>query len=1215
MADNPNERSVTNEGPSPGALQRHGAATADNPNETAPTEQRGTDRARHHRKRSRPRSRHFGPPSGVSPSSSIRDTMDELTAPREQVSPRTGTLDSRSIAHTSLGPVSHSGKARRPPSSHFTTDWRDNTGTVPSIPVHDASALDDTHDEGGRRSYRTADDSSVRHSRRSSQMDPSQANRSPSRQRPKRTAEHALVPETVTDRTRAGVPFLSSHFTTDWRDSTGTVPSTHAHDASALDDTHDEGGRRPYQTADDSSGRHSRRSSQMDPLHARRSPSRQRPQRIAAHDLVPGTVTDQTVAGGRMGQSTDGIPKGDDAHYAPDLQQWRWPRRASAHSGSPRHAFATRADFPRDDQQTAPHADVWAQSQRSSVGSPSLTNSPERRVTIHPSAKMELARNKQLDGAFQLASAEAEPVAGPQFKGPVPHQVIRWPSVRSADQEAAARRRSVAEQLLMSSPTGPVSPIDHGPLEMAAGITSGRRQSMMVQAAIHDLPKFSEAGAKQKRRASMDYRARALHKREQSPHTRVPSVSPGHYAEQELERHRLDKLQSHLRGCRRHKKRLVFAATSVLLLLVVIYLVLRARTSLEDGVCSSDDCLDHAHQLLQSLDTTADPCTRFHAYVCGANRSRPDAQVAEALPYAKLVASSVVSAATTSAPPAADGRYPATSKALTALSTCLDAPATKTAEHFVRFMEARGIRWPSVDSGGQVGIIGVFDVLFDLIVNWRVVLWFDAKLVYLTEDRLPVVAFEEPGALPLLRMRQMSLLDDVAYGRAVGSVSLFLTNGTTELKNSAIQELHKDEGAIRDAVLSTRTDEHDILLPLHKAHQLYVHNASLNEWRAVITKHVKSTAVVSIETKILIMKQYSFSRLSNLLETISPARLLNVIGWMFAYVYVWMLNADFLSLGGQAAENAGAGTHCFLAVHESFGIVQASTIFQALFDTEARKEYVSTLFNSTSRALLSQLQASESITNLTKKEAALKIGSHMRAQLFPALPFMITEQLDGLYSIFPDNYGKDATFFEMWLKSKQALQLALYSPFHDNLLTARYRWQSGSAIYLYSVNLVWLAVSALLPPSYLTRGSPIMTYSGLGYQFARQLVRIADERGRKLDYTGSEIPWWEQQGKCALDRATTKRDMKEVADLFALDVALAALKSSAASSHEGGLSTLGIKQLEMFSPLQTFYISYCSHFCDDPVEGPVMCNLAVNASDFAEAFGCQRQSPPTCLFA
>ncbi|XP_050040633.2 neprilysin-like [Dermacentor andersoni] len=954
----------------------------------------------------------------------------------------------------------------------------------------------------------------------------------------------------------------------------------------------------------------------MDPSHAHRSPSRQRPQRTAAHYLVPGTVTDQTVAAGSMGQSTDGIPKGDDAHYAPDLQQWRWPSRASAHSGSPRQPSATRADFPREDQQTAPHADVWAQSKRSPVGSPSLMQSPERRVTIDPSAKMELAKNKQLDGVFQLASADAEPVAGPQFRGPVPHQVIRWPSVRSADKEAAARRRSVAEQLLMSSPSGPVSPIDHGPLEMAAGIASSRRQSMMVQAAIQDLPKFSEAGAKQKRRASMDYRARALQKREQhSPQTRVPSVSPGHYAELELERRRLDKLQSRLSGCRRHKKRLVFAAMGVLLLLVVIYLVLRARTSLEDGVCSSDDCLDHAHQLLQSLDTAADPCTRFHAYVCGANRSRPDAQVAESLPYAKLVVSSVVSAATTSAPPAADGHYPATSKALTALSTCLDARATETAEHFVRFMEARGMRWPSVDSGAQVGIIGVFDVLLDLVVNWRVVLWFDAKLVYLTEDRLPVVAFEEPGALPLLRMRQVSLLDDVAYGRAVGSVSLFLTNGTTELKNSAIQELHKDEGAIRDAVLSTRTDEHDILLPLHKAHQLYVHNASLNEWRAVIAKHVKSTPLVSIETKILIMKQYSFSRLSNLLETISPARLLNVIGWMFAYVYVWMLNADFLSLGGRTAENAGAGTHCFLAVHESFGIVQASTIFHALFDTEARKEYIWTLFNSTSRALLGQLQASESITNLTKKEAALKIGSHMRAQLFPALPFMTAEQLDGLYSIFPDNYGKDATFFEMWLKSKQALQLALYSPFHDNLLTARYRWQSGSAIYLYSVNLVWLAVLAVLPPSYLTRGSPIMTYSGLGYQFARQLVRVVDERGRKLDYTGSEIPWWEQQGKCALDRAATKREMKEVADLFALDVALAALKSSAASSHEGGLSTLGIKLLEMFSPLQTFYISYCSHFCDDPVEGPVMCNLAVNASDFAEAFGCQRQSPPTCLFA
>ncbi|KAH7969639.1 hypothetical protein HPB52_020702 [Rhipicephalus sanguineus] len=1001
-----------------------------------------------------------------------------------------------------------------------------------------------------------------------------------------------------------------SSLTTDWQGGACPGTSTRARD-DALDE---EIGRRLYQTDDHGSRRHFRRPSQMGPSLEHRSTSRQRHQRHAEDDdLRRESTADSTKAG--VGQSA--FPMSDDALSAYEVRR---ASRASTFAGNTRLVSAMRAVPPRQDRGSSPAA-VWTERRScNSIGSPSSALvSPERRVTIDPSVGMDVAKDDPSDGAGQRTPLPAEQDdPAPQFMGSAPHQMSRRASVRSADHVAAAnRRRSVAEQLLAS---GPASPIDQGPLKVRADVSSGRRQSMLVQAAIHQLPKLSEAGALEKRRASMEYRSMALRNKAPEWITRVPSVSPrggspSAYSGQE-HRGRLKKFEKRLRSCRRLKKSLITTFVGVPLILVVIYFARRVRTSSEDedALCSSSDCLDHARQLLKSLDTSADPCTLFHSYVCGANKSRPEAQVADALFYAKLVVSSTGGAATTSAPHAADAHQSAISRAMVAMSACHDRPATQTAEPFVNFMEARRIRWPSADSRAQIGMVGVLDVLMDLSVNWRAVLWFDVKLMYLSEDHPPVVTFGEPGALTMLRMRQASSLDDTAYADAVRRVSLYLTNGTTELNNSAIQELHKDEGAIREAVLRTQLDN-DILLTLHKVHQLYVRNVSLNEWLAVITKYVKSTAVVSIETRILIMKQQSFNRLASLLEAFSPARLLNVIGWMFAYVYVWMLNNDFVSLSGRTSESASADIHCFLAVHESFGIVQASTIFHATFDTNARREFVYTLFNTISTAVLGRLQASESITNLTKKEVALKISAHMRNRLFPPLPFMMVDQLNILYAAFPSSYGKGATFFDVWLRSKQALQSALFNPFHDSLLTARYRWQSGTALYLYSANLVWLAVAALLPPSYLSRGSPIMTYSGLGFQIARQLVRVADERGRRLDYSGAEISWWEQHGKCALDKAATRREKKAVADLFALDVALAALKNSAASTYEGGLSSLSIKLLKKFSPLQLFFISYCSHFCDDAAEGSAMCNLAVNASDFAEAFGCKRQSPPTCLFA
>ncbi|KAH8026532.1 hypothetical protein HPB51_021144 [Rhipicephalus microplus] len=865
---------------------------------------------------------------------------------------------------------------------------------------------------------------------------------------------------------------------------------------------------------------------------AHRSPSWPRIRRNAEDDDHGLESTANSTKPG-IGQSA--FPVSTDA--LPSFQVRR-PSHASAFGSSTRLVSAMRAASPRQDQEAPSTSTCTERRNRNSVASPlSALQSPERRVTINPSVTMDVAKGMQFDDAGMRIPAPAEqddPTS--QFIDSMPYHMSRRASTRSMDHVvAASRRRSVAEQLLTS---GLVSPIDKAPLRCRPDVSSSRRPSMNVLAAIQHLPRLSEAEVLEKRRASMEYH-RSIAQRNKEPEqiTRVPSVSPQHCGSPNT-----------------------------------------CRTSPEDEyvLCSTSDCLDYAHQLLKSLDASADPCTHFHSYVCGANKSQLEGQVADALFYAMLIVSSTGGQAAPSAPHTEGAHRSAVFKAMVAMSACRDKSATQTAEPFVNFMEARRIRWPSTDSSTQMGMVGVLDVLMDLSVNWRAVLWFDVKLMYLSEDHPPVITFGEPGALTMLRMRQVSSLDHALYADAVRRVSLYLTNGTTEFKDSAIQELHKDEEAIREVVLRTHLDN-DILLTVHKVHQLYVRNVSLNEWLTVITKYVKSTALVSIETKILIMNQRSFSRLANFLEAFSPTRLLNVIGWMFAYVYVWMLNDDFVSLDGRTSESASADMHCFLAVHESFGIVQASTAFHATFDTKARMEYVFTLFNSISTALLSRLQASESITNLTKKELALKLSAHMRNRLLPPVPFMTVDQLDIL------------------------------------LMTARYRWQSGTAIYLYSVNLVWLAVAALLPPSYLSRGSPIMTYSGLGYQIARQLVRVADKRGRRLDYSGAEILWWEQHGKCALDKAVTQQEKEAVSDLFALDVVLAALKSS--MSLEGGLSSLRIKLLEKFSPLQMFYISFCSHFCNDATEGSAMCDLAINASHFAEAFGCKHRTPTTCLFA
>ncbi|KAH7986567.1 hypothetical protein HPB52_024868 [Rhipicephalus sanguineus] len=129
-----------------------------------------------------------------------------------------------------------------------------------------------------------------------------------------------------------------------------------------------------------------------------------------------------------------------------------------------------------------------------------------------------------------------------------------------------------------------------------------------------------------------------------------------------------------------------------------------------------------------------------------------------------------------------------------------------------------------------------------------------------------------------------------------------------------------------------------------------------------------------------------------------------------------------------------------------------------------------------------------------------------------------------------------------------------------------------------------------------------MAYSGLGFQLARALVKIADEHGRRLDYIGRENDWWEMVQNCTWDLAQSEHEKRGVADLFALELALEAFKRSSRSNYQ----PVKIRGLERLSEAQTFFMSYCSSFCDNP-DGARLCGLAANSARHGSAFSLARR--------
>ncbi|XP_075535380.1 endothelin-converting enzyme 2-like [Dermacentor variabilis] len=664
-------------------------------------------------------------------------------------------------------------------------------------------------------------------------------------------------------------------------------------------------------------------------------------------------------------------------------------------------------------------------------------------------------------------------------------------------------------------------------------------------------------------------------------------------------------------------------ALAVLSLIVVRSVYLRAHFRFE--VCDTEDCVQYARYILATLNKSLDPCVDLYAYVCGDDGRRKDARHASRSPMAHAYVHEVMhTLGNIQTFRAANQRYAAATKAFAAVASCMESNRYTASDDFLAFMQDRGITWPfRAASSRNATLFDVLDIVLDLVVNWRVGLWFDVVVSHTAaHDGTPLVVIGEPGDLVVLRLEQLALFDDVTYHNTVQMVARYLTGGNVSLDDATRKVLLLDEGAFRTIVLPTDQagdsgDGFDVLVPLGNITQVFGNVLSVADWSILLDKHLSSAIRnVSNDTKLLILNKERFSQLGHLVGLFPVARVLDVVGWTFSYSYVWMVNAsfDFPAPAGTAGK-LDTSVLCFVAAQESFGIAQAAPVFRDAFSADERWK-VMTLLEKTSVAFVEHVVASAAIPNFTKTEAVAKIGSLAWSYwLWPLDPYLqVGSALDVLYANFSET---SASVFESWIQSKKALRAALAIPHYERLMTSRYRWQSGSVRYLYTLNELRFSLSALFPPSYVRQGSSAMSFAGLGFKVARQTARSVDMRGRTLDSTGLARSWWQldkpERQQCRFDVAESATERSLLVDLFAIDLALEAMQVTSVRSQSD--MPVRLKLLEWLSDEQTFYVSYCKRYCGEP-RGQLACNLAMNGSQFNDAFKCRRKekTASTCVF-
>ncbi|KAL3210595.1 hypothetical protein MRX96_037064 [Rhipicephalus microplus] len=231
-------------------------------------------------------------------------------------------------------------------------------------------------------------------------------------------------------------------------------------------------------------------------------------------------------------------------------------------------------------------------------------------------------------------------------------------------------------------------------------------------------------------------------------------------------------------------------------------------------------------------------------------------------------------------------------------------------------------------------------------------------------------------------------------------------------------------------------------------------------------------------------------------------------------------------------------------------------------------------------------------TKATAVEKFLKI----KIALWPRDKSLAEDALEEAFRSFLLN--GTTSLAQLWEDTRltwQALRNTFEGDENDRLA---YSHTQPYARYWYLLNTVRLTLGLLAQPAYYRQGTRAMLFGGLGFVFARELVRAVDGSGIGLDATGKPVAGsW-------MGDSTTRKDL--FPDVPAVEVAFAAFLDGFSGDNEG------MRLSRRFSEPQVFFLTLCYLTCtcssQDNLYG-ADCNRVVrNFQPFADAFRCAPSS-------
>ncbi|XP_077497967.1 endothelin-converting enzyme 1-like [Amblyomma americanum] len=629
-------------------------------------------------------------------------------------------------------------------------------------------------------------------------------------------------------------------------------------------------------------------------------------------------------------------------------------------------------------------------------------------------------------------------------------------------------------------------------------------------------------------------------------------------------------------------------------------------------ICRTEDCVIHERLLRQNINGSVDPCQDFSAYACSA--WSPSKQFVS---YAAATTSDAIEAwfkgfetlLSKGSQLRVTGR-----KALAMYRACMDAERMGSTDDtgmadLKEFMRERRIPWPG-EPDARASPLGI---LLDLAFNWQTPFWFHVQVWPDHSGDRNVLMLRSGNFMMFWSNFHKSLMAErVYYNYYMSYFEAFA--GVNESKPTE-EEVAKTAAMESDILgrfmeLLIRKNKTPADFSLSEVERL-TPSINSSEWLSEIGLHVALWPDFGAGDHVLVEDTALLTTVDQLFAKYSRREVARHIAWFFVQVFAPLGNIELLKnkFGEFDRGISNRPVFCATEVEASYGVLIRLLFLEALFTTKARSIVDRTLEDITESArqrFATVALGSNSSSSNTSAAAKSKLDK-LRVSLWPPDSLLKWRALSEMYSSFAPAQESLARY---WVHGHERLRQLSEQPQYAQALAQRANFLMPLIRYDYLRNVVSVSVATLQRPLFYLYGTPAMTHGGLGFTFAKELVKALDSTGLMVDPSGriddSWVPaeWREHTAQRACCLPSGDDIFPEVPALrIAHDAFLRRRR------REAG----GTRVSLLWSDQQVFFITACFSMCGRRGSAGSLggdCNKAVsNLSPFARAFHCPSGSP------